>query len=69
MIAADPLSATVYGGMIGSLIGLTAAPGKEKCGGGRLAVCEPLFLCNNSRQVKGAAFSRPLCIDFLPDQP
>ena len=33
MIAADPLSATVYGGMIGSLIGLTAAPGKEKCGG------------------------------------
>ena len=33
MMAADPLSATVYGGMIGSLIGLTAAPGKEKCGG------------------------------------
>ena len=38
MIAADPLSATVYGGMIGSLIGLTAAPGKEKCGG-----CASLF--------------------------
>ena len=33
MIAADPLSATVYGGMIGSLIGLPAAPGQDRCGG------------------------------------
>lgn len=62
MIAADPLSATVYGGMIGSLIGLTAARARKSAEGegDRLAVCEPLFICNNSRQVKGAAFSRPL---------